>query len=287
MIFIMAETKKGMLFICGTPIGNLEDISIRQLKTLRLVDFIACEDTRHTLKLLNRYRIKAALISFHEHNYKRKTEEIIKLLIEGKNIALVSDAGMPLISDPGEGIVGACKAAGIACTTVPGPTALISGLILSGIKGGGFVFGGFFPKDNRGQKEEIRRLKGESRTAVYYEAPHRLRKTLSFLEKNLGGERRAAVVREITKVYEESRYDTLSGLKVYYEENEPRGEIVLVIEGAVCPEGIAGTEYNDISLEEHMGIYREKGLDNKEAMKQVAKDRGVSKRDVYAALQKR
>lgn len=276
--------EKGTLYICGTPIGNLEDITIRQLNIFKLVDFIACEDTRHTLKLLNRYEIKAKLISFHEHNYKKKSEEIVKLLLEGKNIALVSDAGMPVISDPGDGIVLRCKEEGIKCTTVPGPTALISGLILSGISSDGFVFGGFFPKDNKGRKKEAERLKYESRATIYYESPHRLKKTLHFLFENLGAKRRAAVVREITKIYEESLYNNLAELLEHFETNEPRGEIVIVLEGA--PEGADLAAYRDISVTEHMKIYLEKGLDNKEAMKYVAKDRGLSKREIYAILQK-
>ncbi|MCL2566283.1 MAG: 16S rRNA (cytidine(1402)-2'-O)-methyltransferase [Defluviitaleaceae bacterium] len=275
---------KGTLYICGTPIGNLEDITIRQLNIFKLVDFIACEDTRHTLKLLNRYEIKAKLISFHEHNYKKKSDEIVRLLLEGKNIALVSDAGMPIISDPGDGIVPRCREEGIKCTTVPGPTALISGFILSGISSEGFIFGGFFPKGSKGQKKEIDRLKHESRASIYYEAPHRLKKTLSFLEKNLGAQHHAAVVREITKVYEESIYDTLGELVEYFDKNEPRGEIVIVLEGV--SESIILDVYKDISIKEHMEIYLEKGLDSKDAMKSVAKDRGVSKREIYAILQK-
>jgi len=282
----MNNIEKGTLYICGTPIGNLEDITIRQLKTLRLVDFIACEDTRHTLKLLSRYKIKARLISFHEHNYKKKSDDIIALLLEGKSVALVSDAGMPVISDPGEGIVNLCRAAGITCTTVPGPTALVSGFVLSGVKSDGFVFSGFFPKDNKGQKLEIELLKREPKATVYYEAPHRLKKTLSLLLKSLGPERSAAVVREITKIHEESRYDTLANLYNHFDENEPRGEIVLLIEGTGLVNGGDRLEYDGLTIEEHMKIYLEQGLDNKEAMKKVAKDRGVSKRDIYAALQK-
>jgi len=278
--------KRGALYICGTPIGNMEDITIRQLKTLRLVDFIACEDTRHTLKILNRYKIKSRLISFHEHNYKRKAGEIIELLLKGNNVALVSDAGMPLISDPGEGLVNMCREAGIVCTTVPGPTALISALILSGINSDSFVFSGFFPKDNKGQKEELKRLMRETRTAIYYEAPHRLKKTLAFLLKNLDSQRSAAVVREISKIHEESLYDTLANLSAHYNRHEPRGEIVLVIEGAQesIDENTAGL--NEMLLEEHMQVYLDSGMENKEAMKQVAKDRNISKRDVYNALQK-
>ena len=279
--------EKGTLYICGTPIGNLEDITIRQLKILRLVDFIACEDTRHTLKLLNRYNIKAKLMSFNEHNYKKRSDEVMGLLLEGKNVALVSDAGMPFISDPGGGIVWLCMNEGIKCTTVPGPTALVSGFILSGIEsgtGGSFVFGGFFPKDNKGRKEEIDRLKSETRPTIYYEAPHRIKKTLDLLVKNLGGERKAAVVREITKVYEESLSSTLGELLGHFDENEPRGEIVLVLSGAEKEAGIA--EYDSISIKEHVEMYLGTGLELKEAMKRAAKDRGVSKREIYAQIQK-
>ena len=279
---------KGTLYICGTPIGNLEDITIRQLRCLRLVDFIACEDTRHTLKLLNRYNIKARLISFNEHNYYKRSEEMIALLSEGKNIALVSDAGMPLISDPGAGIVKLCRDNSINCTTVPGPTALISGFILSGItsdvRGGGFVFGGFFPKDNKERKKEQETLKTRTQPTIYYEAPHRVKKTLELLQKDLGEDRQAAVVREITKVYEESVRGSLGELVAHFEQNEPRGEIVLVIEGAVSDGDAA--EYDNLTIKEHVEMYLGADVPLKDAMKRVAKDRGVSKRDVYAEIHK-
>jgi len=279
---------KGTLYICGTPIGNLEDITIRQLKCLRLVDFIACEDTRHTLKLLNRYNIKARLISFNEHNYNKRSEEVIAFLKEGKNIALVSDAGMPIISDPGAGIVKLCMDNDINCTTVPGPTALISGFILSGITsdagGAGFAFGGFFPKDNKERKEEMEILKTRAQPTVYYEAPHRIKKTLVLLQKDLGDNRQAAVVREITKIYEESIRGSLCELISHFEHNEPRGEIVLVIEGVANDSGTA--EYDSLTTKEHVEMYLGVGLELKDAMKRVAKDRGVSKRDVYAEIHK-
>jgi len=279
--------EKGTLYICGTPIGNLEDITIRQLKCFRLVDFIACEDTRHTLKLLNRYNIKAKLISFNEHNYNKRSEEVLELLKDGKNVALVSDAGMPLISDPGAGIVDLCMENGIKCTTVPGATALISGFILSGItsrvSSGGFVFGGFFPKENKERKEEIERLKSSAHPSIYYEAPHRIKKTLELLKKEVGGERKAAVVREITKVYEESVRGNFDELIAHFEQNEPRGEMVLVIEGV--NEEVDSTQYDDLSIKEHVEMYLSAGIQLKDAMKRVAKDRGLSKRDVYAQIQ--
>jgi len=280
--------EKGTLYICGTPIGNLEDITIRQLKCLRLVDFIACEDTRHTLKLLNRYNIKAKLISFNEHNYNKRSEEILALLTNGKNIALVSDAGMPIISDPGGGIVELCMENDIKCTTIPGPTALVSGFILSGVtsdlNGAGFVFGGFFPKDNKERKEEVERLKTGGHPTIYYEAPHRIKKTLDILLKSLGGERQAAVVREITKVYEESVRGTLSELLIHFEQNEPRGEMVLVIEGVGKDADLA--EYANLTIKEHVEMYLRAGLVLKDAIKRVAKDRGVSKREIYAQVHK-
>ena len=277
---------KGTLYICGTPIGNLEDITIRQLKCLRLVDFIACEDTRHTLRLLNRYNIKSKLISFNEHNYNKRSEEMLALLTEGKSIALVSDAGMPIISDPGAGIVKLCMDNDINCTTVPGPTALISGFILSGITSGvknaGFVFGGFFPKDNKERKEEIEMLKTRTQPTIYYEAPHRIKKTLDILQKDLDDNRQAAVVREITKVYEESIRGGLCELVAHFERNEPRGEIVLVIEGVDSDTYAA--KYDNLTVKEHVEMYLRAGVDLKDAMKRVAKDRGVSKRDVYAEI---
>ena len=279
---------KGTLYICGTPIGNLEDITIRQLKCLRLVDFIACEDTRHTLKLLNRYNIKARLISFNEHNYDKRSEEVIALLKEGKNIALVSDAGMPIISDPGAGIVKLCMDNDICCTTVPGPTALISGFILSGITSDagstGFVFGGFFPKANKEYKEEIEILRTRTQPTIYYEAPHRIKKTLGLLQKDLGDSRQAAVVREITKVYEESIRGILSELISHFEQNDPRGEIVLVIEGVDNDANLA--EYDNLTIKEHVEMYLGAGVVLKDAMKRTAKDRGISKRDVYAEVHK-
>ena len=276
--------EKGTLYICGTPIGNLEDITIRQLKCLRLVDFIACEDTRHTLKLLSRYNIKAKLISFNEHNYNKRSEEVLALLQEGKNIALVSDAGMPIISDPGAGIVKLCMDNGINCTTVPGPTALISGFILSGITSDvqGFVFGGFFPKDNKNRKEELETLKTRTQPTIYYEAPHRIKKTLEILQADLGDDRQAAVVREITKVYEESIHGGLSELVAHFEKNEPRGEIVIVIEGV--DNDSAAAEYESLTIKEHVDMYLGAGVELKDAMKRVAKDRGVSKRDIYAEI---
>jgi len=275
--------EKGTLYVCGTPIGNLEDITIRQLKCFRLVDFIACEDTRHTLKLLNRYNIKAKLLSFNEHNFKKRSEEVISLLLDGKNVALVSDAGMPVISDPGQGMVQRCMQEGIKCTTVPGPTALVSGFILSGIGGDrSFIFGGFFPKDNKERREEIERLGSESRPTIYYEAPHRLRKTLDSLAEGLGPERKAAVVREITKLYEESLSSNLGELKEHFRQNEPKGEIVLVLGGA--EKGAGSAAYDELTIKEHVELYLKSGLELKEAMKRVAKDRGVSKRDIYAAV---
>ena len=280
--------EKGTLYICGTPIGNLEDITIRQLNTLKLVDFIACEDTRHTLKLLNRYEITKKLISFHEHNYLVKSEELIKLLSEGNNIALVSDAGMPIISDPGQGIVKKCREQGIMVTTVPGPTALISAFILSGLESNGFVFAGFFPKEKKGQREQLEYLMQENKAVIYYEAPHRIRKTLALLEEGLGGEREASLVREITKIHEEAITDKLSNLVRHYENREPKGEFVLIISG-VSQSSIVEkqqAEFAMLTIAEHVEMYTEKGMSSKDAMKLAAKDRGVSKREIYAVLNK-
>ena len=280
--------EKGTLYICGTPIGNLEDVTIRQLNTFKLVDFIACEDTRHTLKLLNRYEINKKLISFHEHNYMAKSEELIRLLSEGKNIALVSDAGMPIISDPGQGIVKKCKEQEITVTTVPGPTALISGFILSGFDSGGFVFSGFFPKDKKGIKEQIEYLQSETKAVIYYEAPHRIKKTLAILAESLGDKREVSLVREITKIHEQAVSDKLINLVQHYEDREPKGEFVMIISG-VSQSSIAQKkqeEFVDLTIAEHVEMYEEKGMTTKEAMKLVAKDRGVSKREIYAAINK-
>jgi 16S rRNA (cytidine1402-2'-O)-methyltransferase len=273
----------GTLYICGTPIGNLEDITVRQLNTFKLVDFIACEDTRHTVRLLTHFNISKKLISYHEHNYKSKGMEIIRLLNEDNNIALVSDAGMPCISDPGSDIVRLCIENSINVTAVPGPAAFVTAYALSGILSQGFVFYGFFPQDNRTKSKLTDRLKSADTPYIFYEAPHRLIKTLKFLSESLGSERNITIVREITKIHEQVKKGCLSDLVLYYESNAPRGEIVLIIE----PPGeeqlleMDKAQYCHMDIKSHVKMYEGKGMDTKDAIRQTAKDRGLSKRQVY------
>lgn len=288
----MAENKTettniGTLYICGTPIGNLEDITLRALKTLKEVDLIAAEDTRQTIKLLNHFDIKTPLTSYHEHNKGTKGIKIIEMLKNGKNIALVSDAGMPGISDPGEDLIKLCYENSIPFTIVPGPTAVITGLVISGISSRSYCFEGFLPSGKKQRKEILNRLKNEQRTAVLYEAPHHLIQTLKELYDNIG-DRYVAVIRELTKKHETVNSGNLKNIICFFEENIPKGEFVIVIEGV--SKEIADNEKKEnflsMSIEEHMEIYLKKGVDNKTAMKQVAKDRGVGKRDIYAVLNK-
>ena len=277
----------GTLYLCGTPIGNLNDLSPRAVEILRTADLIAAEDTRHSLNILNHFEIKTPMTSYHEHNRKSKGEYLISLLEEGKNIALVTDAGMPGISDPGEDLAALCIEKGIPVTTVPGPTAFVSALVLSGFSGRRFIFEGFLPSNKKEKNQVLDSLKRELRTVIFYEAPHRLVQTLSELQKALG-DRNAACVREITKIHEEVKRGTLSELMEFYENNAPRGEFVIVIEG-YSPEALKEEEtkkFEAMSLEEHMEMYTSQGLSEKEAMKLVAKDRGLTKRDIYSELKK-
>jgi len=264
-----------MLYICGTPIGNLEDITLRQLNTLKAVDIIAAEDTRHSLKLLNYYNIKCPLISYHHHNKKARSKYLIDQLDQGKKIALITDGGMPAVSDPGWDMVLLCKEMGIQITTVPGPTALISGLVLSGFDTTSFAFEGFLDKKN---KRQMNRLVLEERTIILYEAPHKLVKTLLFLQSILGGHRPMATARELTKKFEEISHFTISEAIQYYEKNRPQGEFVLIIQGKEHEE-----RQWDISIKDHVEIYLKKGHTKMEAIKMVAKERGVGKREVYIA----
>ncbi len=277
----------GKLFLCATPIGNLEDITLRVLETLKQVDLIAAEDTRHTLKLLNHYEIKAKLTSYHEHNKQEKTQVLVEELLSGKTIALVTDAGTPAISDPGEELSKAAQEAGIEVTSLPGASALVTALSLSPLSSRRFVFEGFLPKDKKERKEVLESLKGETRTIVLYEAPHRIKKTLSELLECLG-DRRANLCRELTKVHEESLLSALSELVRYFEENEPRGEMVLIVEGA-DKEALKEEQveaFLRMSVKEHVAFYTGQGYSEKEAMKLAAKDRGISKRDIYEEVKK-
>ncbi len=277
----------GTLYLCATPIGNLEDISIRTVNTLKEVDLIAAEDTRHTLKLINHFQIDTPLTSYHEHNKYSKGMQLIEKLLNGTNIALVTDAGTPGISDPGEDLVKLALENNIKVTTTPGAVAFITALIISGMSTRRFVFEGFLPSDKKERKKIIEKLDKETRTIILYEAPHKLKNTLEELFSNLGN-RNIAITRELTKKYEEVKKGLLNELIEYYKVNEPKGEFVIIIEGVsedIIKEEIIKT-WESISIDEHMDLYLDKGMNNKEAMKQVAKDRGVSKRDIYSYITK-
>ena len=276
-----------MLYICGTPIGNMEDITLRAIRILGEVDLIAAEDTRQSVKLLKHFNIKTPLTSYYEHNKDVKGPQLINMLKEGKNIALVTDAGMPGISDPGEDLVKLCYDNDIQVTIVPGPTAVITALVLSGLNTRSYIFEGFLPKSKKQRIEVLSRLKGETRTTVFYEAPHHLLNTLKDIYK-YAGNRQVAVERELTKRHETVNKGSINDLISYFEENEPKGEFVIVVNGA-NPEEIKSQEMskiNEMSILDHFNIYIAQGLDEKSAMKQVAKDRGIGKRDVYAELKK-
>ena len=272
----------GVLYIIATPIGNLEDITLRALNILKGVDFIAAEDTRHTIKLLNHYEIKKTLLSYHEHNKYEKGNEIIELLKSGKNIGLVSDAGTPAISDPGEDLVKLCIENNIRTIPIPGATALISALIVSGKDTKKFVFEGFLSQEKNNRKNVLEKIKDETRTIILYEAPHKIKKTLVELLKYLGN-RNITLVRELTKKYEEIRTYTIEEAIVDYSQREPRGEYVLVIEGK--PEIEVSKEkaqiWEELTLDEHMEYYLKKDMVKKEVIKQIAKDRNINKREVY------
>lgn len=275
----------GTLTLCATPIGNLEDITYRVVRTLTEADFIAAEDTRHTKKLLNHFEIHTKLISYHEHNKMEKGPELIEILKSGKNIALVTDAGTPGISDPGEDLVRLAMEAGITVTSGPGAVAGITALILSGQSTRRFVFEGFLPTDKKERKFVLESLKNETRTTIFYEAPHRLIKTLEALYEAVG-DRSITVTKELTKKFEFIYKTTLSGAIDYFKEVEPKGEFVLVLEGKdikVLQEEDQKA-WEEMSIEDHLQVYLDKDQDEKSAMKQVAKDRGVSKRDIYAYI---
>lgn len=272
----------GKLFLCATPIGNLEDITFRVLKTLKEVDLIAAEDTRHSIKLLNHFEIQTPMTSYHEYNKVEKAKYLVSLMQEGKNIAVITDAGTPGISDPGEEIVRQCFEAGITVSSLPGPAACITALTMSGLKTRRFVFEAFLPSDRKERQQVLEELKNETRTMIIYEAPHHLVQTLKELESVLGN-RKITECRELTKKYEEAHQSDISTLIREYESKEPRGEYVLVIEGKSFKEKAEEKqrEWENLSINEHMEYYLSQGIDKKEAMKKVAKDRGVSKRDIY------
>ena len=275
----------GMLYICATPIGNLEDITLRTLRILEEVDLIAAEDTRHSIKLLNHFEIKTPMTSYHEFNKYDKAKVLVEKMAAGMKIALITDAGTPAISDPGEELVRQCHEAGIEVTSLPGPSAFVTALTISGQKTRRFCFEAFLPYDKKEREAILSELEKETRTIILYEAPHKLKKTLKDLYEKVGN-RRISLCRELTKKHETNFRTTLEEAIAYYDVNEPKGEFVLVMEGADPTELKAEEmqEFLSMSISEHVTYYMEQGMDKKEAMKKVAKDRGVGKREIYQAL---
>jgi len=275
----------GKLYLCATPIGNLEDMTYRVTRVLKEVDLIAAEDTRNSIKLLNHFEIKTPMTSYHEYNKIEKGKKLVEKLQEGRNIALITDAGTPGISDPGEELVKMCYEAGIEVTSLPGAAACITALTLSGLSTRRFAFEAFLPTDKKEKQAVLKELEDETRTIILYEAPHRLVRTLRELLDSLGN-RRITICRELTKKHETAFQTTLNEAVSYYKINEPKGECVLVLEGKsreeIKAEEIAGWE--EMSIEEHMDYYLNQGITKKDAMKMVAKDRGIGKRDVYRQL---
>lgn len=268
----------GKLYLCATPIGNLSDITLRCLEVLKSVDLIAAEDTRRTLTLLNHFEISKPLTSYYEHNLKEKGIFLAEEMEKGKNIALVSDAGTPAISDPGEDLVAICIEKGIEVVPVPGPVAAINALIGSGMPTGRFTFEGFLSVNKQSRREHLLSVAKEQRTMIFYEAPHKLLSTLRDFKTYFGGERKISLCRELTKIHEEFVRLTIDGAIAKYEETPPKGEFVLVIEGA--PEEIE--DYSSVSVKDHVMRYIESGMSEKDAMRAAAKDRGVKKSDIYA-----
>lgn len=275
----------GKLYLCATPIGNLEDITLRVLRTLKEVDLIAAEDTRNSIKLLNHFDIKTPMTSYHEYNKIDKAYVLINKMREGQNIALITDAGTPGISDPGEELAAMCCEAGIEVTSLPGPAACITALTLSGLSTRRFAFEAFLPADKKERKVILEELKNETRTIIIYEAPHRLVRTLEELREALGN-RRMTLCRELTKKHETAFHTTIEDLITFYTTEKPLGECVLVVEGKSHQEMKEEQQasWEKITIEDHMKIYEEKGYSRKEAMKLVANDRGVTKRDIYQYL---
>ena len=284
----MNQEKNGKLYLCATPIGNLEDMPVRGIRMMQEADLIAAEDTRNSIKLLNHFNIKTPMTSYHEYNKVEKAGYLVDKMREGQTIVLITDAGTPGISDPGEELVRQCVDAGIEVLSIPGPAACINALIISGLPTRRFVFEAFLPSDKKERGYVLSELENETRTMIIYEAPHRLIKTLEELRGLLGDDRRIAVCKELTKKHETVYRDTISGAVTYYIENEPRGEYVLVIEGKDRQEIIRKEQESwlSMSVEEHLEYYLNQGVDKKEALKAVAKDRGVSKREIYNMTQK-
>lgn len=276
---------QGTLFLCATPIGNLQDMSPRVIETLQNVDLIAAEDTRNSVKLLNHFEIHTPMTSYHEYNKTEKAYALIEKMKAGADVALITDAGTPAISDPGEVLVALCQQAGITVTSLPGPAACITALTLSGLPTRRFCFEGFLPADKKERELILEDLASEMRTIILYEAPHHLKRTLALLYEVLG-QRRITLCRELTKKFETVMPTTLEKAIDYYENNEPRGEYVLVVEGKSRERAIKEKQesFAELSIEAHVERYEDMGFDRKEAMKCVAKDRGISKRDVYQYL---
>ncbi len=276
---------QGKLFLCATPIGNLEDITMRVLRTLKEVDLIAAEDTRNSLHLLNHFDIHTPMTSYHEYNKIEKAYTLIDKMREGKNIALITDAGTPGISDPGEDLVRLCHEAGIEVTSLPGACACVTALTVSGLPTRRFCFEAFLPQDKKEKQQILEELKTETRTTILYEAPHRLLRTLNELLEALGN-RRATICRELTKRYETVFLTTLSEAIAFYEANEPKGECVIVLEGRSVSELLKEerNRWQEMDISDHVQLYENQGMNRKDAMKQAAKDRGIPKREVYAML---
>ena len=275
----------GTLYLCATPIGNLEDMTFRAVRVLKEADLIAAEDTRNSVKLLNHFEIRTPMTSYHEYNKYDKGRKLVEKLLEGKDVALITDAGTPGISDPGEELVSMCHEAGITVTAVPGAAACITALTISGLPTRRFAFEAFLPSDKKEREAVLDALEKEQRTIVLYEAPHRLVKTLKLLAERLG-ERRVSVCRELTKRHETVYRSTLPAAAAHYEETPPKGECVIVVQGLTRREAEEEERqrWMDMSIEEHMEYYLSQGLDKKEAMKRTAKDRGVQKREIYNYL---
>ena len=275
----------GTLYLCATPIGNLEDITLRCIRILKEVDLIAAEDTRNSIKLLNHFEIKTPMTSYHEYNKIEKGRKLVELLLKGEDIALITDAGTPGISDPGEELVKMCREAGVIVTALPGAAACVMALTISGLPTRRFAFEAFLPTDKKERQAVLEEMQSETRTIVLYEAPHRLVRTLEVFLDSLGN-RRVSICRELTKKHETVYAATTEEALLYYREHEPKGECVIVVEGKSREQirALERARWEEMSVEEHMEHYLEKGMDRKEAMKQVARDLGVGKREIYQKL---
>ena len=278
----------GTLYLCATPIGNLEDMTFRVIRTLKEVDLIAAEDTRNSIKLLNHFEIQTPMTSYHEYNKYEKGRKLVEKLLEGQNIALITDAGTPGISDPGEELVKMCYESGIPVTSLPGAAACITALTISGLSTRRFAFEAFLPSDKKEREQILKEMETETRTMIVYEAPHRLVKTLKLFLERLGN-RKITVCRELTKRHETALAVTLEEAVAHYEANPPKGEGGLVSEGKSREEAREEErkQWEEMTIEDHMEVYTKQGMDKKSAMKAVAKDRGVSKRDIYQYLESR